>query len=147
MSVDIVRTESCNAPIDVAFDYVADYRNIPSWMFGVEKFEPVGDQDYGPGSVFDVVLHLGVRITTRIEAVEWVENRIIGMDSIKGFKAKSRWNFEQSGDDRTTVTAEVSYELPFGPAGKAMGKAMQPFVKRAVRYASEHLVKNIEQAA
>lgn len=147
MAVEIVRTETCAAPLSVAFAYVADYRKIPDWMFGIKKFEAVGDKDYGLGSVFDVTLSLGVRIHTTIEAVEWEEGRVIGMDSVRGFKARSRWYFESVAQDRTEVTATVSYELPFGPAGKAMGKAMEPFVKQAVSYGAHHLRTNIEAAA
>lgn len=147
MAADIVRTETVDAPLEAAFAYVADYRKIPDWMFGVQRFEPIGDQDYGQGSVFDVTLSLGVKIHTTIKAVEWEENRLIGMDSIKGFKAVSRWYFDADGPNRTTVTAKVSYELPFGPAGKAMGKIMEPFVHRAVGYGAEKLKTNIEARA
>lgn len=142
---DIVRTESCHAPVEVAFDYVADYRNISDWLFGVEKFEPVGDQGYGKGSLFDVTVHLGVRLHTRIRAVEWEEQRLIGMESVQGVKVRSRFSFEPDGPDRTTVTAKVSYDLPFGPAGAAMGMFMEPFVKQAIAHASHKLVENIER--
>jgi len=144
MAIDININETVDAPLDVTFAYVADYRTIPEWMFGVRKFEPVTDKDYGLGSVFDVSLSLGVPINTRIETVEFEEGRVIGMDSVKGFKAKSRWYFEADGPERTKVTASVSYELPFGPAGRAMGKVMQPFVKQAVSHISHHLKSNLE---
>ena len=42
-------------------------------MNALKKFEPVGDKDYGCGSVFDVSLSLGVPINTRIETVELSE--------------------------------------------------------------------------
>ena len=145
MATDVNIIETVDAPLDVSFAYVADYRTIPEWMLGVKKFEPVTDADYGLGSVFDVSLSLGVPINTRIETVEFEENRVIGMDSVKGFKARSRWYFEADGSDRTKVTAVVSYELPFGPAGRAMGKVMQPFVKQAVNHISDHLKANLEQ--
>lgn len=148
MATEININETVEAPLDVAFDYVADYRTIPEWMFGVRKFEPVDPaNDYGLGSVFDVSLSLGVPINTRIETVEFEDNRVIGMDSVKGFKAKSRWYFAADGPSRTTVTATVSYELPFGPAGRAMGKVMQPFVKQAVSHISQHLKANLEGRA
>ena len=145
MDVDII--ETVNAPLDVTFAYVADYRSIPEWMFGVKKFEPVTDKDYGLGSVFDVSLSMGVPINTRIETVEFEEDRVIGMDSVKGFRAKSRWYFEADGPERTKVTANVGYELPFGPAGRAMGKVMQPFVRQAVSHISQHLKANLEERA
>jgi uncharacterized membrane protein len=144
MATEINIDETVDAPLDVAFAYVADYKTIPEWMFGVKKFEPVTDKDYGLGSVFDVSLSLGVPINTRIETVEFEESRVIGMDSVKGFKARSRWYFEADGPDRTKVVANVSYDLPFGPAGRAMGKVMQPFVKQAVGHISQHLKRNLE---
>ena len=144
MAIDVNIIETVNAPLGVTFAYVADYRTIPEWMFGVKKFEPVTDHDYGLGSVFDVSLSLGVPINTRIQTVEFDEDRLIGMESVKGFKARSRWLFEADGPDRTKVTANVSYELPFGPAGRAMGKVMQPFVKQAVNHISHHLKANLE---
>lgn len=145
MTTEIAINETCEAPLDVAFAYVADYRAIPEWMFGVRKFEPVGDKDYGLGSVFDVSLLVGVPIRTRIETVEFEEGRVIGMDSVKGFKARSRWHFEAVGADRTKITAKVSYDLPFGPAGRAMGKVMSPVVKQAVSHISHHLKANLER--
>lgn len=147
MAIDVRIVETVNAPLDVTFAYVADYRTIPEWMFGVKKFEPVTAEDYGKGSVFDVSLSLGVPINTRIETVEFKEGRVIGMDSIKGFKAKSRWYFEADGPDRTKVDAVVSYDLPFGPAGRGMGRVMQPFVKQAVSHISHHLKANLENRA
>jgi uncharacterized membrane protein len=147
MAVDIVKTESCNAPLDVAFDYVADHRNVPEWMFGVEGFDVVGDQESGVGAEFEATIHLGARLRSRIRAVEWEENRAIGMDSVSGIPVRSRWYFAADGPERTTVTARVSYEPPFGPAGRMMSKVMEPFVKRAVADSAGRVIANVERLA
>jgi uncharacterized membrane protein len=147
MATDLRIDETCEAPLDVTFAYVADYRTIPQWMFGVRSFEPVGGKDYGLGSVFDVNLQLGVPIRTRIETVEFEEGAVIGMDSISGFRARSRWYFRALDGPRTSVRAVVSYDLPFGPAGKTMGKVLEPFVRQAVGYISQHLRENVEALA
>jgi uncharacterized membrane protein len=146
MSIDIVKTTDCEAPLDVVFAYVADYRNVPDWLFGVQTFEPVGDIDHGLGAVFDGAMHLGVTLKSRIEVNEWADDQLIGFDSVKGFKNSSRWSFEPRGDG-TRITAEVSYSLPFGPAGKALGKVMEPFVKQAVAHSSAHLKEQVEKVA
>lgn len=147
MGTDIVRTETAEAPIDVAFAYLDDYREVPSWMFGVEDFRVVGDQDHGLGSEFEATLNLGIKLHTRIRCTEWEKNRVIGMDSVKGFKVRSRWYFEEDGPGRTKVRAEVTYGLPLGPAGKAMGKVIGPAVQRAVGHSAETLIRNIEALA
>jgi uncharacterized membrane protein len=141
----IVIEESCNAPLDRTFDYVADYRTIPDWMIGVKRFVPITEHDRGLGSEFDVTLSLGMPLQTRIRTVEFEEGRAIGMDSVKGFQARSRWYFEADGPDRTTVTATVSYGLPFGPAGRVMGRLVEPFARQAVGYISHHLKRNLER--
>ena len=146
MTVDIVRTATCRAPLGVAFGYVADYRTIPAWMLGIEEFVPVGEQSRGVGAEFDVTARFGVRLHTRIRATEWVEGELIGMESVRGVHVRSRFGFEGSGD-LTTITAEVSYRLPRGPAGRVMNRAVGPFVTRAVDHANHALVAAIERQA
>jgi uncharacterized membrane protein len=143
----IVRTSTCRAPVEVAFEYVADYRKIPEWLMGAERFNPVGDQARGVGAEFDVTVRLGLRMHARIRAVEWVENEAIGIDSVSGPGVRSRWYFTPTGPDLTTVHAEVTYRLPFGPAGRAMGRIVQPVVQQAVGHASSSLVRHVEAAA
>ncbi len=142
----IVRTSTCRAPVEVAFEYVADYRNIRAWMLGIEQFRPVGDQDRGEGAEFDVTARFGVRLHTRIRATEWVDQRLIGMQSVRGVAVCSRFCFEGAGGG-TDITAEVSYRLPGGPAGRMMHRAVGPFVSRAVQHANHALVAGIERQA
>jgi uncharacterized membrane protein len=144
---EVALRETCDAPLEVVFAYVADFPTIPEWMGGVRKLEPVTEQDYGLGSEFDVSLQLGLPLDIRIRTVEFEERRVIGMQSVTGFDARSRWQFETLGGDRTAVAANVAYDLPFGPAGRAMGMVMEPFVKQAVSHVSHHLRVNVERLA
>ena len=147
MSADIVRTVACRAPLEVAFAYVADHRSIPSWMLGIEEFEPVGDQTRGEVAEFDVTARFGVRLHTRIRATEWVEDELIAMESVRGVHLRSRFRFAAVDAELTRVTAEVSYRLPRGPAGRVMNRAVGPFVTRAVDHANHALVAGIERQA
>ena len=144
MPIEIRVESTFQAPLEVAFAYTADYRNVPEWLYGISKFEPVGEKDYGLGSVFDGSMHLGATLHSRIEVNEFEENRLIGFDSIKGFKNSSRWTFSALDANRSTVVADVSYELPGGIAGKALGKVIEPFVKIAVKHSSAALQKAVE---
>lgn len=147
MPVHIVRTDTCQAPLETAFAYVADYRNVPHWLFGVHGFDPVGEQTYGLGSVFDADVHLGLRLKSRIRVDDWAENRMISFDTVKGFKVQSTWTFEALDATSTAITAEVTYHLPFGPAGKAMGKVIEPAVKQAVSRSADQLRERIEASS
>jgi uncharacterized membrane protein len=146
MATDIVMTTDCDATVEEVFAYVDDYRNVPQWLFGIQRFEPVGDTDQGLGAVFDAVMHLGTTLRSRIEVVEWAQDRLIAFDSVRGFRNSSRWTFERAGQG-TRVTTEVSYSLPFGPAGKAVGKVIEPFVKQAVHHSSRHLKEQVEKTS
>ncbi len=146
MAVDIVRTATCRAPVEVAFDYVADYRNIAQWMLGIERFVPVGETDRGTGAEFEVTAKFGVRLHTHIRATEWVEGRLIAMESVGGVAVRSRFTFEAAGD-LTTIIAEVRYALPGGPAGRVAGRVVEPFGNRVVAHANHALVTGIERQA
>jgi uncharacterized membrane protein len=147
MPIEIQVESTFRAPLEVAFAYTADYRNVPDWLYGISKFEPVGDKDYGLGAVFDGSMNLGATLHSRIEVNEFEENRLIGFDSIKGFKNSSRWTFSALDAKHSTVVADVSYELPGGIAGKALGKVIEPFVKIAVKHSSAALQKAVEAQA
>jgi uncharacterized membrane protein len=147
MPIEIRVESTFQAPLEVAFAYTADYRNVPDWLYGISKFEPVGDKDYGLGAVFDGSMNLGATLHSRIEVNEFEENRLIGFDSIKGFKNSSRWTFSALDAKHSTVVADVSYELPGGIAGKALGKVIEPFVKIAVKHSSAALQEAVEAQA
>lgn len=135
-----------DVPVEAAFAYTADYRNVPSWLYGIQQFEPVGDQDYGLGAVFDGAMHVGMTLRSRIEIDAFTENALISFDTIKGFQIRSAWHFAATGEGVSSVRADIAYELPGGIAGKGVGKVIEPFVKIAIRHSSADLKKCIEAA-
>ncbi len=144
--VDIHHRSSCNAPLDVAFAYLDDYRTATKWMFGLSRFEPVGEQTSGLGAVFDGAFAVKpVQLSSRLEITRWEQDKVIALDSIKGFKNSSTWEFHAEGPERTAVTVLFRYELPGGLAGKALGKALGPIVTLSVRRSDENLRHQIEQ--
>ena len=147
MPVVISRTTECRAPVDVAFGYVADHRNVADWVFGLTEFSPVGGRDKGLGAVFDASLHLGVRLSSRLVIDEFVDGCRMGFSSRRGFAVRSRWTFEQRTPTTCVVTAELVYRLPFGPAGLALGRVIEPFVQQSLAASSRQLKVGIERAA
>lgn len=135
---------SFDAPVETAFAYTADYRNVPSWLYGVEEFVPFGPKDYGLGAVFDGAMHVGITLRSRIEVDEFEENSLISFDTVKGFQIRSRWSFSATDDATSAVRAEVAYELPGGIAGKGVGKVIEPFVKIAIKHSSADLKRCVE---
>ncbi len=148
--LSVVNEHRCHAPLAQTFAYVDDHRNVPDWMFGVEEFEPVDGRDHGLGAVFDVVMHVGVPIRTRLEVVGWEQDALLEFRSVTGFKVDSEWTFRAVGGaagEETVVTSRITYHLPFGPAGRVMGKVMEPAVARASERSSTALVRHVEEHA
>lgn len=147
MPIEIKLDNVVDAPVEAAFAYTADYRNVPDWLYGIQKFTPVGDKDYGLGSVFDGAMSLGVTLKSQVEIDQFEEDKLIGMNSIKGFRNWSRWSFEAIDATTSRISVDFFYELPGGIVGKGMGKTIEPFVKIAVKHTSAELKKHIEAAA
>ena len=145
----VVNEHRVRAGVEEAFAYVDDHRHVPEWMFGVEKFEPVDGRDHGLGALFDVVMHVGVAIRTRIEVVAWEQDRLIEFKSVAGLGVDSRWTFEPADDEgeESVVRSEITYHLPFGPAGRVMGKVMGPAVSKASERSAAELVRRVEERA
>lgn len=143
--VDIHHEGSCAAPLEVAFAYVDDYRNATDWMFGLARFEPVGDKDQGLGAVFDGTFQVKpVKLHSTVKVTDWEQDKLIAFESVKGFRNWSTWTFTADGPEQTKVSVTFSYELPGGLAGKALGKALEPIVAISVRHSDQALRQRIE---
>jgi uncharacterized membrane protein len=143
--VDIHHVGTCEAPIDVAFAYIDDYRTATEWMFGLAKFEPVGDKVQGLGTVFDGTFQVKpVKLSSTVKVTRWEQDKVIAFESIKGFKNWSTWEFSADSPTTTKITVTFSYELPGGLAGRALGKALEPIVAISVRHSDAALRHAIE---
>jgi uncharacterized membrane protein len=133
------------APVEVAFEYVDDYRNVPKWFFGVSKFVPVGERDRGLGAVFDMAITLGPKtLHIRSEVVEYEENRIIASKSIRGLESTMTFGFEPESDKVAKLSAELTYKVPGGMAGRALGRILDFFISPGVRYTESQVRSRIE---
>ncbi|WP_431963058.1 SRPBCC family protein [Nocardia sp. bgisy134] len=132
------------APVDFAFAYVADYRNVPKWLFGIRHYTPVGEQTSGAGAVFDTTVQLGpTTLNLRVEIVEWEDGAKISLHAIKGIEGTVRWGFESVGEDSTKIDVVVDYRVPGGLAGRALDKIIQAFVGPAIRHTEKSLREQI----
>jgi uncharacterized membrane protein len=143
--VDINHEGTCAAPLEVAFAYLDDYRNATTWMFGLSRFEPVGERDQGLGAEFEGTFAVKpIKLHSTIRVTEWELNRVIAFESIKGFRNWSTWQFSADGPETTRIRVRFSYDLPGGLAGKAMSRALEPIVAVSVRHSDEALRREIE---
>lgn len=137
-------TAEIAAPVAEVFAYVDDFKNAPEWLYGLTRIEPVGEIAHGLGAQYDGTMKVGVPLTSRIECTGWEQDRLIELKSIKGIKNAQRWEFAPIDGDRCELRAVITYELPGGPAGKAISKAVNPVVGIAIRQTTESLVSRFE---
>ncbi|TSD93457.1 SRPBCC family protein [Skermania sp. ID1734] len=145
--VEIHVVEVTDAPVEIAFDYVANYENFPKFMYGMSALKPTTpDNTRGLGATFEGGMQLGpVHLKSTVETIEYEENKVLAVDSIKGFDVDMKFKFTPVDEHHAEVDAYVTYRLPGGIAGKALGKTIEPFVKIAVKYSTHELKKQIAE--
>ena len=143
--IHVRHTAVAAVPVDVAFDYIDNYRNVPTWMFGVSEFTPFGEFDQGLGATFDAAMQIGPStLRSKLEVTEWEKNRIIKLSSLGGVSNSSTWEFAAIDDSKTELSVDFAYKLPGGIAGKALGRLIGPFVENAVKNSEETLRHSLE---
>ncbi|WP_054813440.1 SRPBCC family protein [Nocardia arizonensis] len=134
-------------PRDFAFSYVADYRNIPKWMYGVSSIEPYGDKTYGEGALFDTSFTGGVTaITFRLATIDWQDGQLIALKSVRGPDVSARFEFERHDEDKTLFRVGIGYPMLGGLAGRALRKVNDMLVGQAVRHVETNLRREVEAA-
>ncbi|GAA2388252.1 MULTISPECIES: SRPBCC family protein [Gordonia] len=141
------QTVTTEASRDRVFAYVDDYRNVPSWMFGVTRFTPVTDHTSGLGATYEACMKIGPKnLTSTLRVTEWVENECVVLTSIAGFDVRTGWRFADGADGQTLVDVNFDYDLPGGLAGRALGAIIEPVVGQAVRQTEAALRAAVESS-
>ncbi|MFD4294254.1 SRPBCC family protein [Rhodococcus sp. NPDC058532] len=144
----IHRTAVAKVNVGAGFAYVDDYRNVPDWMFGVTRFEPVGSQTHGLGATFDATMQLGPKaLNSRVRITEWEQDRLIRLESVDGISNGSTWRFSPTPDGNTELSVDFDYTLPGGLLGKALAKIVEPIVGTAIAHTEATLRARTEALA
>lgn len=144
MSTVIEHSVEIGVPVHEVFDYLDDFTNATDWLYGLKEIHPVGDQLQGVGATYEGVMKLGVTLKSRLQCTAWEKDRLLEIDSVKGIENTQRWTFTELAPDRTRLDAWITFSLPGGPAGKAMGATVKPLIGVAVKHTTDRLVTNLE---
>lgn len=131
-------------PADV-FAWVADYRNVPRVLEGVDRWEPLGDRTRGRGARFDVSMRaLGVPLENVLVLDTWDEPWAIGWRSESGLVPQAGgWRFEpQPGGTRVVLT--IAYEPPGGALGALLSGRVDGLVRGRLQGALERMKALLE---
>jgi uncharacterized membrane protein len=140
------RTVIARDPSDV-FAWVADHRNVPRVLEGVDRWQPLGDRTEGRGARFDVSMRaLGVPLDNVLVLDTWDEPRAIGWRSASGPIAQAGgWRFAPLADG-TEVTLTISYEPPGGAVGGLLAGRLDGVVRARLQRALERMKAVLERA-
>ncbi len=134
------------APVEVGFAYVDDYRTVPRWMFGVTEFTPLGERENGLGAEYAAAMVLGPKtLRSKVRVTEWKRDELITLESFEGIRNASTWRFTKVDDEHAELSVEFDYDLGGGIAGKALAKIVEPLMQTAVAQTEKDLRGQVEQ--
>lgn len=126
------------------FVFGTDYRQMPSWVFGLDRMTPVGTQTHGVGAVYEGAVDLGpVVLRSTAEITEWVEDQRISVQSRAGFTFAASVVLVPDGPRRTRVTLAVNYG-DNGLAARGFAKMIEPIVHLGLRHSVANLRASFE---
>ncbi len=124
------RSIDIRAPVSTVFTYFARPEHVSDQMtdkgVGMTVIPMDIKEGMGVGTTFRIIGDFGgKRLEWDCETTEFVREKRISAEQTEGpFK---RWlitnEFEAKGENLTTVTMSVDYEMPFGILGSIMAKA------------------------
>ncbi|MFI6644541.1 SRPBCC family protein [Streptomyces sp. NPDC050504] len=139
-------TATCDAPLDITFEYLDDYRNVTEYWHGMESYRPAGALDHGPGSMYEAVSKIGPStLKSTIETVEWEKNTRIAYKSVAGMDSSTTFDFAAVDAAHSTVEFRIEFRLPGGIAGRAIEKSLEPFVATAARNTAANISKRVAE--
>ena len=132
------------APPALVFAYVDDASHTTSYVEGLTRWQPVGDQTSGPGTVIEAAMSIsGSTKTSTVEITRWERDAALHWEPRGGFQQKGGFDFAAEGDG-TLVTFSLELELPGGFAGRLLAKALDGAVRGVVQRSLATLAAQVE---
>ena len=132
----------------VVFEWVADYRHVPTVLEGVTRWEPLGTQSRGLGARFNVAMSaLGFPLENVLVLDVWEEPRAIGWRSESGLiEQTGRWEFRPHPDG-TEVSLSIGYRPPLGIVGGLVAGEVDGMVRGRLERALSAMKQRLEREA
>jgi uncharacterized membrane protein len=128
------------APIDAVWDIVSDPGQALTFMSGVTRWEPAGEQMTGLGARYRMLFRVGsAEVGGLIEIVEWRPPLELAWTSVTGLDQRGRWRLREATGGRT----QVELRLAYGVAGSGIFGWLAERV--AAPTVSAHLRRSLQQ--
>jgi uncharacterized membrane protein len=132
------------APVQKAFDFVADYRNVSRVLDGVTRWEPLG-RSRGLGARFEVEMRtFGIPLRNVLVLDRWEEPRELGWRSESGLiEQTGGWRFQQRPGG-TEIELRIAYAPPGAAVGNLVAGRADALVRRRLERALERIRAELE---
>jgi uncharacterized protein YndB with AHSA1/START domain len=133
-----------DAPIERVWAELSDLASHPDWMSDAGSVEFLTDSRRGVGTQMMASTRVGpLRATDRMDVVEWVEGRVIGVEHVGSVKGTGRFEIQSAGQGTELRWIETLI-FPWwlgGPLGELVAR---PILTRIWRGSLEKLRARVE---
>jgi uncharacterized membrane protein len=132
-------------PPEKAFDYFADYRNVPLILDGVTKWEPLGAKTRGVGALYNVEMNaMGFPLSNVLRLHRWRRPHEIAWRSESGpIKQEGGFTFRKV-DQGVRIELRIAYEPPAAVVGMFIAQRVDGLVRRRLEKALNSVRETLE---
>ncbi|HWC38247.1 MAG TPA: SRPBCC family protein [Acidimicrobiales bacterium] len=135
-----------SAPPSAIWPILVDPEQLPTFMAGLTRWEPVGQPSAGLGARYRVHMLVGsAHVGGLVEVVEFNEQRDIAWTNVTGIDHRGRWRLRERRPGCTGVTLRVSYSAPGGLLAVLADRLAAPMVRRNLQRSLVCLRRMVEQ--
>ncbi len=113
----IVHRTRINAPAKEIFNYLEDKTHFPEFWPSMMEVSDIRDLPTGGKHFHWVYKMAGMRFEGDTDEIEYVPNKRMVGQNLKGIESTITWNLEERGEE-TELTFEAEYKVPVPLVGK-----------------------------
>jgi uncharacterized membrane protein len=134
------------APRETVWPLVSDPYRVLTFMSGVTRWEPEGEQLTGLGARYRMLFRIGsAEVGGLIEVVEWDEPCELAWTSVTGLDQRGRWRLRETARGHTRVEIRLAYGVAgAGLSGWVAERVAAPSVSRHLHRSLEQLRRLVE---
>ncbi|MEV6558189.1 SRPBCC family protein [Nocardia sp. NPDC051756] len=134
-------------PAAQVFEYIADYRRLTEWVFGITGVRAVSALDYGLSAVYEGSVDLGPKtLSSTARICGWEQDRLIALESLAGFEFTATLRMRDESATRTAIELDLVYGTSGGIAARAIARGLEPLLAMAARHTTEKLCSSCAKA-
>ena len=113
----VLRKTTIHAPAEKIFKYLEDKNHFPEFWPSMMEVSDIRDLPTGGKHFHWVYKMAGVRFEGDTDEIEFIPNKKMVGENLKGIESRITWELEEHGED-TDLTFQAEYKVPLPLVGK-----------------------------